>query len=266
MSVGVREHLVSTASPYQQIDVYDTFELGKMLFLDGHVQLSTRDEYAYHECLVHIPLLALRDPKIALVVGGGDGGILRELVKHPELDRIDMVEIDDLVIGECRRHLPELSDGAFDDPRVKLTIEDAFGFVKNANSVYDLVVLDVTDVYEDEEGELSEKLFTKEFYDDVAKILSPNGMVVTQADNLVFCPYSLQDIKASFAESFPKVGSFWGLVPSFGGFSGFAWASLGADIPQFWPGSRAQDLRLRYLNELTYRLAISPAPFTSPGS
>lgn len=259
MTVELRERVLSRKTDFQQIDVIDTVVFGKMLMLDGHVQLAEFDEFAYHEALVHVPLLSLPDARRALVIGAGDGGVLRELVKHGRLEEIAMVEIDDGVIETCREALPALSDGAFDDPRVRLTIGDAFPFVKAIKQPYDLIVLDVTDVYEDEEGELSEMLFTQEFYADCARALSPGGLLVTQADNLVFCPYSLEGILGEFRLAFRRTGSYQALVPSFGGYSGFAWASHGAAPASAWPGDGG--LRLRYLNEITWTLAFADLPF-----
>lgn len=260
MSVSATSHLASVRSEFQQIDVYETDVFGRVLLLDGHVQLAEFDERAYHEALVWIPLLNVPDPKSALVVGGGDGGVIRELCKHPALERIDMVEIDSEVVRVSREFLPAVSDGAFEDPRVQLHIADAFEFVRNAKQSYDLIVIDCTDVYEEEDGELSERLFTTEFYQDVLARLSPNGMAVTQGDNPVFCPYSLEEISTLFGSVFPNIGSYWALVPSFGGVSAFCWGSrstnLAADIPSIWPS-----VGLQYLHPTTYRFAQSELPF-----
>lgn len=242
---------------FQFIEVLDTPVFGRILLLDGHIQLAELDEHAYHEALVHVPLWAVPQPKRALVVGGGDGGVLRELLKHP-LERIDMVEIDARVVEVSRQHLQFLNQGAFEDPRVNLVVADAFEFVQKAEPGYDFVILDVTDVYEDEEGELSERIFTQGFYEDVLRLLSEGGIVVTQADNLLFCPYSLEAIQRDFEAVFPRVGRYWALVPSFGGYSGFCWASRGATPPSEWPGA---SLLLRYLNPVTYSLGLGKLPF-----
>lgn len=256
LTVQVRAQLLHRVTPFQTIDIYDTEALGKVLLLDGHVQLATLDEFAYHEALVHIPLLSIEQPRRALVVGGGDGGVVRELAKHPSLETIDMVEIDSEVVEAAKEHLPELSAGAFSDPRVCVHIEDAFPFVRAVREPYDLIVMDVTDVYEDEEGELSERLFTAEFHADCAAALKDGGFVVTQADNHVFCPYSMEAVIADFRRSFPKVGAYQALVPSFGGFSGFVWAGKEAGVLPIFPSARAAQLPLRYLNGTTYALAM----------
>jgi spermidine synthase len=263
MTVGVREHVHQRQTEFQRIDVYDTFALGKVLFLDGHVQLSEFDEYAYHEALIHIPMLSLKDPRRVLVVGAGDGGVLRELVKHNGLERIDMVEIDRGVIEVSKEFLSGVSAGAFDDPRVRLHIGDAFPFLKQVIEPYDLIVMDVTDVYEDEEGALSEQLFTRDFYVDCLNALTDQGVLVTQADNHVFCPYSLSGILSMFASVFPKVGCYQATVPSFGGFSAFAWAGKEFEARKTFP--LGCDLELRYLNDATYRFAFSMLDFSLEG-
>jgi spermidine synthase len=261
MQASVIERVASRKTDFQQIDIFDTDAFGRALLLDGHIQLTEFDEHAYHEALVQVPLLSIASPKSALVIGGGDGGVLREICRHSSIERIDIVEIDLGVIEECRLHMPSLSDGAFEDPRVTLHVRDAFPFVKKATDGYDLIVVDSTDVYEEEEGELSEMLFTDEFYRDILRLLNETGFVVTQADNLIFCPYSLEAISSLYKRIFPVVGSYQALVPSFGGFSGYCWGSKGATIvPQF--PAVASELALRYLNETTYRLALSELKFS----
>ena len=283
MTASVRAHVAHERTAFQTIDVVDTDVFGRALLLDGHIQLTEMDERAYHEALVQIPLMALPEARAALVVGGGDGGVVREIARHTVekgggIERIDMVEIDEGVVRVCREHLPSLSDGAFDDPRVNLVVADAFGFVKEAlvqsppagsrgdaqgmppgrrHHGYDLIVVDSTDTYEEEEGEISEMLFTDGFYRDLRGLLAPGGIVVTQADNSVFCPYSMEEIAAMFARVFPRVGSYQALVPSFGGFSGFVWASEGRDARVPF----APRVELRYLNEATYALAFSELRF-----
>jgi len=259
MQASVKEHIASRKTEFQQIDIYDTDAFGKALLLDGHIQLTEFDEHAYHEALVQIPLLNVANPKTALVIGGGDGGVLREICRHQSIERVDIVEIDAGVIEECRLHMPSLSEGAFNDERVKLHVADAFPFVKSSTTVYDLIVVDSTDVYEEEEGELSEMLFTDEFYKDIRRLLSDQGFVVTQADNLVFCPYSLEEISELYGRIFPTIGSYQALVPSFGGFSGYCWGSKGATLAASIPDAGAHEFR--YLNASTYSLAVTPLRF-----
>jgi spermidine synthase len=256
LSVQVKAHLSHRKTEFQTIDIYDTDAFGRVLTLDGHIQLTELDESTYHEGLVQVPLLSIDQPKTALVVGGGDGGVLREICKHPSIQQVDMAEIDVGVVEESKLHLPFVSAGAFDDPRVNLCITDAFEFVRASTTKYDLIVVDSTDVYEEEDGGLSEQLFTEQFYRDCLNALSPSGIVVTQADNLVFCPYSLEHILAMFGKVFVRTGSYFAVIPSFGGFSGYAWGSAGADISEAFPTARANGIELHSLNRASYEYGM----------
>ena len=206
---------------------------------------------------VHIPLISIEAPTSALVIGGGDGGVIRELCRRG-VAHIDMAEIDQGVIDVCREHMPFVSDGAFDDPRVHLHVTDAFQFVKQTEQRYDLIIADSTDTYEDEEGALSESLFTRGFYEDCRRLLKPGGVMVTQADNLVFCPYSTENARRAFAEVFPNVGVYQSIVPSFGGFSGYCWGSVDGTVGRAW---RDPGMELRYLNLASYSLAFADLGF-----
>jgi spermidine synthase len=261
MTASVREHLLHRKTEFQAIDILDTDVFGRVLLLDNHIQLTELDEHAYHEALVQIPLLSMPEPKSALVIGGGDGGVLRELAKHQTIEHVDMVEIDAGVIEASREFLPGVSDGAFCDPRMHIHVADAFPFVKAATRKYDLIVADSTDTYEEEDGALSEMLFTDEFYRDCHNALAEGGLLVTQADNLLFCPYSLENIQAMFARVFPRTGSYQAVIPSFGGFSGYCWASKGAEVSRVFPRERAANLNLRYLNEATWMYAFASLAF-----
>jgi len=218
MRVAVSETLHSERTEFQQVDIIDTVAFGKMLLLDGHIQLATLDEFAYHESLVQIPLLNIPNPKRALVIGGGDGGVIREIARHASIQHVDMVEIDQGVIDACRRHLPELSAGAFDDPRVHVHVRDAFPFVKQDLEPYDLIVMDSTDVYEEEDGGLSEQLWTAEFYQDIVRLLSPTGMVVTRRTILSSAPTRWKGFWRHTNRCFPLPGAIGHSCQALAGF------------------------------------------------
>ncbi len=263
MLVAVQERVHHRKTAFQEIDIVDTEVFGRMLLLDGHVQLCTFDEHAYHEALVQIPMLSLDSPKRALVIGGGDGGVVRELCRHRGLETIDMVEIDQGVIDSCSEFMPSLSAGCFADPRVHVFVQDAFEFVKKTQAPYDLIVMDSTDVYEEEDGGLSDRLFSENFYRDCLNALSPEGLVATQADNLIFCPYSLEAILEDFRKVFAKAGVYQAIVPSFGGFSGFCWGSKGAEVSRQFNAEKSRVLGLNYLKDTTYALAFEAFSFSS---
>jgi spermidine synthase len=256
-SVEISRRVARLETKWQQIEIVESEAFGKMLLLDGHIQLAELDEHAYHEALVHIPMTSIEDPIAALVIGGGDGGVIRELCRR-DFQQIDMAEIDQGVIDLCQEHLPGLSNGAFDDPRVRVHVTDAFGFVKNADARYDLIVADSTDTYEGEDGNLSESLFTRGFYEDCRRLLRPGGIMVTQADNPVFCPYSTANTRAAFSQVFPQVGVYQAIVPSFGGFSGYCWGSVDNTLGRAW---RDTAMRFRYLGLATYSMAFADLGF-----
>lgn len=257
MSFSTLETLCDEKSRFQRIEILNTDVFGRILLLDGHIQLSTFDERAYHELLVQFPAGQVPQVRNVLIVGGGDGGALREALRIHNVEKVTMVEIDERVIDLSAEHLPELNAGAFDDPRADIVVGDAFAFVERATGPYDLIVVDSTDVYEEEEGELSEMLWTPDFYRRLLSLLSPEGIVVTQADNIVFCPYSVEEVQRLFRSVFPTSGSYWGLVPSFGGYSGFCWGRKGGSLlPEFRPKAPCV-----HLNAATYALALSTPRF-----
>ncbi|MER3497113.1 MAG: polyamine aminopropyltransferase [Armatimonadota bacterium] len=251
MSFSVLETLCDEQSQFQQITVLSTEVFGDVLLLDGHIQLSTFDEAAYHELLVRLPANSISDPKRVLIIGGGDGGALREALKINGIERVTMVEIDEQVIALSRQHLPTLSAGAFDDPRSNVIIGDAFAYVQGCTDHFDLIIVDSTDIYEEEVGELSAALWTEAFYHDLLGLLSPGGIVVTQADNAVFCGYSVKEVSDRFAKVFTITGTYAGLVPSFGGVSAFVYGSQDQPLRKEFAGGDH-----RYLSPVTYALAL----------
>lgn len=256
MRVGIRRTLVDRQTEFQRVQLVETTAFGRMLFLDGHVQLAEFDEFAYHEALVHVPASSVPQARSALVLGGGDGGVLRELVKYERLQTIEMVELDPGVIETCREHLPALGADGWNDPRVTVHIGNALTYVPAITTPVDLMVMDVTDAYEDEPGSLSEPLWGDAFFEACRRALSPGGMLVCQADNPLFCPRAARRILGALRTAFPAAGLYHALVPSFGGLSAFAWASNGPEPLREWPADVASDLRLRYLNPVTYQLAF----------
>lgn len=177
LSFKIEKTLFSERSQFQQVDVVQTAGHGVMLLNDGIVQLSERDEFVYHEMIAHVPLFVHPSPKQVLVIGGGDGGTVREVLKHRSIERVVMVEIDEMVVQACRRHLPSVS-WALDDPRLELRIEDGVKFVKDTGERFDVVIVDSSDPIGP-----AEPLFNQLFYERVAAILAADGIMVTQAES-----------------------------------------------------------------------------------
>ncbi|MGB7084800.1 MAG: polyamine aminopropyltransferase [Phormidesmis sp.] len=183
-------------SPYQLVEIFDTFKYGKMLTVDKMVMCSEKDESAYHEMIVHVPMLTNPQVKNVLVIGGGDGGSVREILRHSQVERVTMVEIDEVVVRASREFLPTLSS-ALDDPKLELIIGDGIDYLKNAppESV-DLIIVDSSDPVGPATG-----LFSADFYRDVYRCLTPTGAMVTQSESprfnqaaFVSLTHCLQDI------------------------------------------------------------------------
>lgn len=173
----VRRTLYSEESAFQQIDLVETEGFGRMLFNDSIAMVSERDEWVYHEMIAHVPMFVHPGVRRALVIGGGDGGTVRELLRHPSIESVRLVEIDPLVIEACREHLPVTSE-ALNDERVTVTVADGVEFVAGTDERYDLVIVDSTDPI----GPAT-PLFGPEFYADVKRVLEPGGLVVSQAES-----------------------------------------------------------------------------------
>ena len=157
-TIRVKKQLYSKKSYYQEIDVFDTYEFGRVLVLDGFIMLTEKDEFIYHEMVTAVPMAVNPEIKKVLVIGAGDGGTIRELCRYNTIEKIDMVEIDEQVVNVCKEYLPQTAC-AFDDPRLTLYIEDGLKFVRRKENEYDLIIVDSTDPFGPGEG-----LFTKEFY------------------------------------------------------------------------------------------------------
>lgn len=185
-SIKIDRQITTMKSPFQRIDIFDSKEFGRILSLDGYLMVTEKDEFIYHDMITHIPIAVNPDIKNVLVIGGGDGGAVRELVRYKTIERIDMVEIDKLVVDCCREHLPQTAS-KLGDKRVTLYYEDGLKFVRTQQNEYDLIIVDSTDPFGPGEG-----LFTKEFYGNCFNALTENGILVNQHES----PYYKADADA----------------------------------------------------------------------
>ena len=145
-SIHIKEQLYSGKSYYQQIEVFDSYEFGRVLVLDGYIMLTEKDEYIYHEMMVHVPMACNPDIRRVLVIGAGDGGTVRELCRYDSITQIDMVEIDEQVVKVCKEYLPQTAC-RLEDPRVHIYYEDGLKFVRRVEDTYDLIIVDSTDPF-----------------------------------------------------------------------------------------------------------------------
>ena len=182
-SFKIKKQLYSSKSYYQQIDVFDTFEFGRVLVLDGYIMLTEKDEYIYHEMVTHVPMAVNPEIENVLIIGAGDGGTLREIGRYKHIKRIDMVEIDEQVVNVCKEYLPQTAC-SFNDPRLNLFIADGLKFVRQKSNDYDLIIVDSTDPFGPGEG-----LFTKEFYGNCFKALTDKGILINQHESTYYDSY-----------------------------------------------------------------------------
>jgi spermidine synthase len=175
----IKAVLYDEKSEFQHIQLVDTHEYGKMLLLDGIVQTSERDEFFYHEMMVHVPMLSHPNPKQVLIIGGGDGGVLREVLRHPHVEKAAMVEIDANGVDFSKKYLPSINNGAFKDKRTKLVFADGADYVEKTNDTYDVVIVDSPDPIGP-----AQVLFSEKFYFHVHRILNSNGIMVRQTGSL----------------------------------------------------------------------------------
>ena len=197
-------------SDFQTVDIVKTEAYGNMMLIDGLVMLTDQDEFVYHEMIAHIPALLHPRVKNVVVIGGGDGGTVRELLKHEQIASIDLCEIDGLVIECAKKYFPKVSVG-LSDPRVSVHVTDGIEYVKNlpASSV-DLLIVDSTDPIGPGEG-----LFTEKFYGDVYKALRPDGLMVCQSESPWQPSHSLRGIWQNIATNFDFVKPYLGSVPTY---------------------------------------------------
>lgn len=225
---------------YQQVVIQQFDHLGRCLLVDDKIQSAEVDEYIYHELLIHPAMIAYPRPRRVLVCGGGEGAPLREILRHRSVESVVMVDIDRELVELCKAHLPSWHAGAFEDPRVQVHYGDARAFVEQTRDQFDVVINDITDPIE---GGPSKLLFTREFYTAVERILSPEGVFVTQA---IGVHYDEGDrlhaaIHHTLREVFPQVRSYCDFVMSFD----YPWAFVAASRRPLWAGMEADAIDRR---------------------
>lgn len=216
----IDETLYEVKTDHQHLIIFHNAAFGRVLVLDGVVQTTEKDEFIYHEMLTHVPVLAHGSVKRVLIIGGGDGGMLREVTRHHHIEAVTQVEIDQQVIDMCRTYLPNHSKGAFDDPRVTIVIDDGLRFVQNTVEQFELIICDSTDPIGP-----GEALFKEDFYAQCKRCMTPGGILVTQNG----VPFMQLDEARTTARRLRRVFDDWyfytAAVPTYvGGMMAFAWA------------------------------------------
>ena len=218
----VREELARVTSAFQDIVIVDTTSHGRVMLLDGAVQITERDEFVYQEMLAHVPLLAHGACRNVLIIGAGDGGVLRRVLEHGTVQRAAMVEIDAEVIRLAREFLPAIGAGAWDDPRAEVIVGDGIDYVRRAeDGAFDAIIVDSTDPVG-----VGETLFSDEFYRNAARILSAGGLIVNQGGVPFMQAEELRETSLRRAKFFPHVGAYVAAVPTYvGGFMALGFAA-----------------------------------------
>ncbi|GAA6491492.1 MAG TPA: polyamine aminopropyltransferase [Candidatus Bariatricus faecipullorum] len=244
-SMRMTRHLYSKKSDYQQIDIFETPEFGRVLTLDGNVMLTERDEFIYDEMMTHVPMAVHSGIRDILVIGAGDGGVVRELTRYDRVECIDLVEMDPMVLEACRTYLPG-NACRMDDSRVHLHFENALRFIRRREAAYDLIIVDSTDPFGPSEG-----LFTREFYGSCYNALREEGIMVNQQGS----PFYAEDARAMqrshkrIASTFPISRVYQAHIPTYAaGYWLFGFASKKYHpIDDFHPASwKALNLHTRY--------------------
>lgn len=242
-------------SPFQEIAVYDTDAFGRLLALDNVTMTNDKDEFVYHEMMAHVPLVTHPDPRRVLVIGGGDGGVVREVLKHPGVERVRLVEIDERVIAVCRRYFPAISCG-LSDPRAEVIVGDGIEHARRARGEYDVIVVDSTDPVGPAVG-----LFQEDFYRSVHAALGEDGLFVAQSESPFFNADLLAGIHRTLRGIFPIVRLYLIAVPTYPG--GLWTVTLGSKRhdPLAFAEARAAALKTRYYSPDVHRAAFALPPF-----
>ena len=258
LSYTVTRYLESFESPYQRIDVFEAEDFGTVLALGGVTNVTDRDESAYHEMLAHVPLFAHPNPQRVLIIGGGDGGTLREVLRHPSVTSCVLVDIDAEVIRCARTYFPALSE-AFDDSRAEVIVGDGLAYVRDAAAAeerFDVVLIDSTDPVD-----AAVELFTPAFYTDCATLTRGGGILVPQSDSPAFCIDRVRGIHEALGGIFAHVSAYVGQTMTY---PGGLWAYIAASdtidaatAPYDAARVEAMEPALRYFNEPLMRASFA---------
>ncbi len=209
VSFRVRNTVHEEKTEYQHLSIVDTYTYGRMLFLDNCVMTSIRDEYVYHEMLTLVPLNTHPKPANVLIVGGGDGGTVREAVKHPGVEKVTLVEIDGRVIETAKEYMPEIA-AAFDSSKLEVIVDDGIKHIKENKETYDIVLIDSTDPVGPAVG-----LFSREFYQDVHRSLKEDGIMVAQTESPFLGKDLIAEIHDNLRSVYPIVKLYLASIPTY---------------------------------------------------
>jgi spermidine synthase len=264
VSLGFRVErtLFSGKSAYQQVDVVETAGHGTLLLNDGIVMVSERDEFVYHEMIAHVPLFTISEPRSVLIIGGGDGGTAREVLRHKSIKRAVMVEIDEMVVDACKKHMPSVSC-ALEDPRLELIIDDGVKYAQNCTETFDAVLIDSTDPIGP-----AQPLFDRSFYKTIAGLLSENGVMISQSESPFYDTEIQNSMFSNQRPFFEKIHMYtFSTITYPGGLWSFGFASNGlCPIRDFDPKrAAAPGMDMQYYNPAVHKAAFALPCFVTKG-
>ncbi|WP_339160639.1 spermidine synthase [Bacillus sp. FSL M8-0277] len=257
ITLKVNKTLHTEQTDFQHLEMVETEEFGNMLFLDGMVMTSEKDEFVYHEMVAHVPLFTHPNPENVLVVGGGDGGVIREILKHPSVKKATLVDIDGKVIEYSKKFLPSIAR-KLDDPRVDVKVGDGFMHIAEADNEYDVIMVDST-----EPVGPAVNLFSKGFYAGISKALKEDGIFVAQTDNPWFTPELITNVQRDVKEIFPITKLYTANIPTYpSGLWTFTIGSKKYD-PLAVEDSRFFDIDTKYYTKELHKAAFVLPKFVS---
>ncbi|HLT40867.1 MAG TPA: polyamine aminopropyltransferase [Enhygromyxa sp.] len=255
IGIHTTELLHAERSEFQAIAVHETVGHGRLLTLDEMVMVTELDEFVYHELLSHVPLCVHEHPRRVLVVGGGDGGTVREVLRHPSVERVVLCEIDERVTRVCQRFMPSIA-GWLDDPRVELVFADATAYVKRNPSSFDAILVDSTEPI----GPAA-ALFGEQFFRDLERALLPGGVISSQAESPFYAPELVGELFASVRRVFASVHGYYGMIPTYPGGGWVFCLASHERRPEHVDLDRAATLATRYYSPDLARGAFALPPF-----
>lgn len=257
---SVEDVYYESKSEHQHIIIFHNSKFGRVMALDGIIQTTERDEFIYHEMLTHVPIIGHGSVDRVLIIGGGDGGMLREVCRHRSVSQITMVEIDHAVIDLCREHLPAHSQGAFNDPRLNLVISDGAEFVATTDERFDVIIVDSTDPIGP-----GESLFTEKFYGDCRRCLKQGGVIVTQNGVAFFQIEESKSTAGAFRNLFRDWHFYTAAVPTYiGGVMAFGWGTDDTELRNLPLETLEQRCRSAGLTTRYYNPHIHKCSFALP--
>ncbi len=257
ITAKIKRTLHTEQTDFQKLDMIETEEFGNMLTLDGMVMTTERDEFVYHEMVAHVPLFTHPNPKHVLVVGGGDGGVLREIIKHPSVEKATLVEIDGKVIEYSKKFLPTIAS-AFEDARVEVKVDDGFMHIAQSENAYDVIMVDST-----EPVGPAVKLFEKGFYEGISRALKEDGVFIAQTDNPWFKADLIGQVFNDVKEIFPITRLYTANVPTYpSGLWTFTIGSKKHD-PLEVPEERFHEIETKYYTKELHKAAFALPKFVA---